>query len=172
MLAQIGDLLHSSLDCEIKVEVALSDELEFTEKYLAIEQTRLGDRLRFAVLVPAETRDGLVPSMLLQPLVENAVRHGITPRIEGGWIGISSSLHSNRLQIVVSNSGEQRKGEQRQHENGVGLGNTEDRLKTLYGTDYKFLLEWPATGGCQVTVDLPYRTSQYLKEAVHARIDR
>ena len=56
--------------------------------------------------------------------------------------------------------------------NGVGLGNTEDRLKTLYGTNYRFLLEWPENGGCKVTVELPYRTSGDLKEVAHARIDR
>jgi two-component system LytT family sensor kinase len=172
MLAQIGDLLRSSLDSEVKAEVAFSDEIEFTERYLAIEQTRLGDRLRFELGVAAETRDALVPSMLLQPLVENAVRYGVSPLVEGGWIGISSSLQFNLLQIVISNSGQQRSAAQRMNRNGVGLGNTEDRLKTLYGTNYRFLLEWPENGGCKVTVELPYRTSEDLKEAAHARIDR
>jgi two-component system LytT family sensor kinase len=172
MLAQIGEFLRSSLDSEVKTEVAFSDEIELTERYLAIEQTRLGDRLRFELAVAPETRNALVPSMLLQPLVENAVRYGVSPLVEGGWIGISSSVQSNQLQIVIHNSGERRSGEQRMNRNGVGLGNTEDRLKTLYGTNYRFSLEWPESGGCQVTVELPYRTSEDLKEAAHARIDR
>jgi two-component system LytT family sensor kinase len=172
MLAQIGDLLRLSLDSEVRTEVAFFDEIEFTERYLAIEQTRLGDRLRFELKVAAETRDALVPSMLLQPLVENAIRYGVSPLVEGGWIRISSSLQSKRLQIVIANSGQRRNGEQRKHGNGVGLGNTEDRLKTLYGTSYKFLLEWPESGGCKVTLELPYRTSEDLEEAVDAHIDR
>src|SRR6202007_769209 len=76
MLAQIGDLLRTSLDSEVTAEVALSQELAFTEGYLAIEQTRLGERLSIDIAVPLETRDALVPHMLLQPLVENAVRYG------------------------------------------------------------------------------------------------
>src|ERR1035438_7783076 len=135
MLAQIGDLLRSSLDSEIKAEVPLSKEIQFTEMYLAIEQTRLGDRLTFKLTILAETRDALVPSMLLQPLVENAVRYGVAPLVEGGWIGISSVLESDRLRIVIGNSGRRREGEQRKNGNGVGLGNTVERLKTLYRSE-------------------------------------
>lgn len=172
MLAQIGDLLRSSLDSDVKAEVAFSDEIEFTERYLAIEQTRLGDRLRFELAVAAETRDALVPSMLLQPLVENAVRHGVSTLVEGGWIGLSSSLQSDLLHIVITNSGQRRSAEQTMNRNGVGVGNTEDRLKTLYGTNYRFVLEWPENGGCKATVELPYRTNGDIKEDAHARIDR
>jgi LytS/YehU family sensor histidine kinase len=163
MLAQIGDLLRSSFDSEVATEVTLSREIEFTEKYLAIEQTRLGERLRFDLTVPAETRDALVPSMLLQPLVENAVRYGVTPLVEGGWIGISSTLQPNGLRIVIGNSGRRSCGEQRK--NGVGLRNTAERLTTLYGANHKFLLEWPESGGCQVTVELPFRRSEGCLEA-------
>ena len=101
MLAQIGDLLRTSLDSEVTAEVTLSQELAFTEGYLAIEQTRLGERLKIDMAVPMETRDALVPSMLLQPLVENAVRYGVAPLIEGGWIAIKSALHANRLRITI-----------------------------------------------------------------------
>lgn len=171
MLAQIGDLLRSSLDSDVKSEIMFSDEIEFTERYLAIEQTRLGDRLKFELAVAAETRDAMVPSMLLQPLVENAVRYGISPLIEGGWIAISSSLQSDRLQIVIANSGDRKHGEQRTCGNGVGLGNTESRLKTLYGNDYSFSLEWPESGGCRATVAVPHRTSDSEEKQRHARID-
>src|SRR5438046_7042378 len=85
-------------------------ELAFTEGYLAIEQTRLGERLKIDIAVPLETRDALVPNMLLQPLVENAVRYGVAPLIEGGWIAIKSALDGDRLRIVVGNSG-RREGE-------------------------------------------------------------
>lgn len=164
MLSQIGDLLRSSLDSEVKTEVALSQEIEFTERYLAIEQTRLGERLKFDLRIPVETGDALVPSMLLQPLVENAVRYGVTPLVEGGWISITSALQLDRLRLVIGNSGQRSDGEQRK--NGIGLGNTAERLKTLYGANHKFSLEWPETGGCQVTVELPFRRSEDLTGAI------
>src|SRR5215472_3234224 len=149
MLAQIGELLRTSLDSEVTAEVTLSHELAFTEGYLAIEQTRLGDRLRIDIAVPLETRDALVPNMLLQPLVENAVRYGVAPLIEGGWIAIKSALDADRLRIVVGNSG-RRESEQKKNGNGVGLGNTAERLKTLYGANFEFSLGWPESGGCEV----------------------
>ncbi len=163
MLAQIGDLLRTSLDSEVTAEVTLSQELAFTEGYLAIEQTRLGERLRIDMAVPLETRDALVPSMLLQPLVENAVRYGVAPLVEGGRIGIKSALHADRLRIVIGNSG--RRGEGEQRKNGIGLGNTAERLKTLYGTDFEFSLGWPETGGCEVVLELPLRWARSLQEA-------
>ena len=163
MLAQIGDLLRTSLDSEVTAEVTLSQELAFTEGYLAIEQTRFGERLRIDMAIPLETRDALVPNMLLQPLVENAVRYGVAPSIEGGWISIKSALHADRLRIVIVNSG--RRGEGEQKKNGIGLGNTEERLKTLYGTDFVFSLAWPEAGGCEVVLELPLRKAPNLQEA-------
>jgi two-component system, LytTR family, sensor kinase len=166
MLAQIGELLRSSLDSDVTAEVALAQELVFTEEYLAIEQTRLGDRLRVNVDVPFETRDALVPSMLLQPLVENAVRYGVAPLIEGGWIEIKCSLHSDRLRIVIGNSGPGGEIEQKQIGNGIGLGNTAERLETLYGENFEFSLEWPDAGGCEVILELPLRRARNLQEAL------
>jgi LytS/YehU family sensor histidine kinase len=165
MLAQIGDLLRTSLDSEVTAEVTLSQELAFTEGYLAIEQTRLGERLRIDMAVPFETRDALVPSMLLQPLVENAVRYGVAPLIEGGWIAIKSALNADRLRIVIGNSGRRGEGEQKKNGNGIGLGNTAERLKTLYGEDFEFSLGWPEAGGCEVVLELPLRRTGSLLEA-------
>jgi hypothetical protein len=164
MLSQIGDLLRTSLDSEVTAEVTLAQELAFTEGYLAIEQTRLGERLRIDMAVPLETRDALVPSMLLQPLAENAVRYGVAPLIEGGWIGIKSALHDDRLRIVIGNSGRRGEGEQKKNGNGIGLGNTSERLKTLYGTNFEFSLVWPETGGCEVVLELPLRRTSNLHE--------
>ena len=165
MLAQIGDLLRSSLDSDVTVEVALAQELVFTEGYLAIEQTRLGPRLNFDIVIPMETRDALVPSMLLQPLVENAVRYGVAPLVEGGRIAIRSELHANRLRIVIGNSGPRGEGERTMNGNGIGLGNTAERLKTLYGRDFEFSLAWPEAGGCEVVLELPLRRARNLQEA-------
>src|ERR1700728_1053803 len=165
MLAQIGDLLRTSLDSEVTAEGTLSQELASTEGYLAIEQTRLGDRLKIDMAVPSDTRDALVPSMLLQPLVENAIRYGGAPLIEGGWIAIKSALHANRLRITIGNAGRRGGVGQKKNGNGIGLGNTAERLKTLYGTDFEFSLVWPESGGCEVVLELPLRRSRKLREA-------
>jgi sensor histidine kinase YesM len=165
MLAQISDLLRTSLDDKATPEIALSQELAFTEQYIAIEQTRLGDRLRVKFAIDSKTLDALVPSMLLQPLVENAVRHGVAPLVEGGGISIESYLHDNWLRMVISNSG--RRGSQRQTNagNGIGQRNTAARLDTLYGSNHKFWMEWPEVGGCRVTVELPFRPAVRKQEA-------
>jgi two-component system, LytTR family, sensor kinase len=164
MLAQIGDLLRSSLDSDVTAEVALAQELVFTEEYLAIEQTRLGDRLRFDVSVPPETWDALVPSMLLQPLVENAVRYGVAPLVEGGRIAIKSALCDNRLRIEIGNSGCRGLDEQEKNGKGIGLRNTAERLRTLYGADFEFSRAWPEAGGCEVVLELPLRRACNLEE--------
>jgi two-component system, LytTR family, sensor kinase len=165
MLAQIGELLRTSLDNEMVLEVPLSQEIAFTEQYLAIEQIRLGDRLRVDLAISPETLDALVPSMLLQPLAENAVRHGIAPIVEGGTIAIRSELQDGQLQIVVKNSGVVAAREDKPM-NGIGLSNTIERLKTLYGIDQKFTLVWPRAGGCEATVELPIRRSTQGQEVL------
>src|SRR5580692_4520353 len=165
MLAQIGDLLRTSLDNEVTAEVTLSQELAFTEGYLAIEQTRLGQRLQVDLAISSETLDALVPSMLLQPLVENAVRYGVAPLIEGGWIAIKTALDADRLRIVIANSGRRGEREQKKNGNGIGLGNTAERLKTLYGANFAFSLGWPEAGGCEVVLELPLRRTRNLQEA-------
>jgi two-component system, LytTR family, sensor kinase len=165
MLTQIAGLLRSSLD-EAPLEVSLDEELAFTERYLAIEQIRLEERLQVEWLIQTETRPALVPSLLLQPLVENAVRHGIAPHVSGGRLAIRSQLCGERLQIRVSNSGAQRTGgvrPSRRPPGGIGLANTAERLRTLYGSDHRLVLSWPEAGGCEVLMDLPFRTAAILE---------
>jgi anti-sigma regulatory factor (Ser/Thr protein kinase) len=161
MLAQIGDLLRTTLDSDASVEIPLSQELAFIEQYLAIEQTRLGGRLRVVTAISEETRAAAVPSMLLQPLVENAVRHGVAPLIEGGTIAIESTLHDNRLLMTIRNSGppaSQAISKNGESYKGIGLANTAARLKTLYGDNQRFSLCSQNGGGCEVTLELPFRT--------------
>ena len=159
MLAQIGEFLRTILDTKAGAETRLSDEIAFSEQYLAIEQTRLGPRLRIEMAISPETLDALVPSMLLQPLIENAVRHGVAPVLEGGTIWIESRLEGAQLQIQVQNSGPRRSDAAAPDEsaNGIGISNTAERLQTLYGADHQFRLQWPEAGGCEVTVALPFR---------------
>jgi two-component system, LytTR family, sensor kinase len=167
MLAQIADLLRTTLDSQSLAETPLSQEIALAERYLAIEQTRLGDRLRVALDISPHTLDALVPSMLLQPLVENAVRHGVAPLVDGGTIRILSSLHGSQLQVTVENSGIPGPPQPQNHAatNGIGLRNTAERLKTLYGAAHNLVLRWPETGGCQVTIELPYRKAAAEVEA-------
>ena len=157
MLSQIGDFLRTSLNDQAALEVSLSEEMAFTEQYIAIEKTRLGDRLQVELTISPETLDAMVPGMLLQPLVENAVRHGVACIAEGGRIAIESELHEGRLRIIVRNSGRQGAGKHGEGENGIGKRNISERLQTLYGNDHQFWLEWPDSGGCVVTVELPIR---------------
>jgi len=151
-------------------ETPLSEEIAFIERYLAIEQIRLGDRLRVEVAIPEDTLGALVPSMLLQPLVENAVRHGVAPLIAGGSIRIQSSIHDARLHIRVANSGLPPAPDERRSPptNGVGLSNTAQRLETLYAGEHKFELQWPEAGGCEVRIELPYRKAPERAESVCA----
>jgi two-component system, LytTR family, sensor kinase len=158
MLAQMGDLLRTILDGGTKLEIPLSEEISFIEQYLAIENTRLGSRLRTDVSIASETLDALVPSMLLQPLVENAVRHGVAPLIEGGEVNVASRLQDGHLHITVRNSGPPYQPlQQADTPAGIGLRNTAERLETLYSDQHTFMLEWLPLGGCQITIELPFR---------------
>jgi len=162
MLAQIGELLRTTLDNDASPEIPLSQELAFIEQYLAIEQIRFGGRLRVVTAISDETRAAVVPSMLLQPLVENAVRHGVAPLIEGGTITIESTLHDKRLLMTIRNSGPrttQTAPQNGESPKGIGLANTAARLKTLYGDNQRFSLHSLDTGGCEVTLELPFRTA-------------
>lgn len=160
MLAQIGELLRTTLDSDGCAEIPLSQEMAFVEQYLAIEQTRLGTRLQIRTAISRETLDAVVPSMLLQPLVENAVRHGVAPLIEGGTIAIASVSRGDRLLMTIKNSG---LGSNRHSlqtgvtPKGIGLANTAERLKTLYGDDQRFSIRSPDEGGCEVTIEIPFR---------------
>jgi two-component system sensor histidine kinase AlgZ len=157
MLSQIGDFLRTSLTNQATLEAPLSQEMAFTEQYIAIEKTRLGDRLQVQSTISPDTLDAMVPGMLLQPLVENAVRHGVACLREGGRIAIESALHEGRLRLIVSNSGSQGPGKHGEGENGIGKRNISERLRTLYGDDHQFRLDWPESGGCVVVVELPVR---------------
>lgn len=184
MLAQIGELLRTTLDQDAAAEMPLAQELAFVDQYLAIEQTRLGERLRIERAISDDTLDAIVPSMLLQPLVENAVRHGVAAVIAGGTIRIESRLKADRLLIAVSNSGPRRAdlavGSSLSNGNinadgnsavakGIGLTNTKERLKTLYGDGHQFTLHWPEAGGCEAMIELPLRRAPQPAEAACAR---
>src|SRR5581483_4511485 len=134
MIARLGELLRATLEKADLQEVTLRQELDFIQPYLEIEQARLGPRLRVQFRVDPDVMDGLVPNMLLQPLVENAIRHGIAPRAEPGSVEISARRANGSLQLQVRDDGPGiRSSPPARSHNGLGLANTRARLQQLYG---------------------------------------
>ena len=159
MLSRISTLLRRTLDDGSVAQIRLGQELEFACQYLEVEQIRLGERLRVTTDVSPDTLEAVVPTMLLQPLVENAVRHGIAPDVNGGEVLIRSSRVDSRLQLLVKNSGA-RRNTTPAHTHGIGLKNSTERLTAIYGADFGLELDWPNEGGCEVKLDLPFRTEE------------
>lgn len=157
MIARLGELLRSTLDNAGTPEVSLRQELDFVAPYLEIEQARLGPRLQVCLVVDLETLDAAVPNLLLQPLVENAIRHGIAPQRGNGRIEIVSRREHDRLILKVRDTGAGLSNGAGMKE-GVGLGNTRTRLEYLYGGDHTFTIA-PVVGGpgVEVSLEIPYR---------------
>jgi two-component system, LytTR family, sensor kinase len=152
-LALLSDLLRSVLTADAVHEVALSDEITFIEQYLGIMEVRFSDRLRVTWKVPAELRQARVPTFVLQPLVENAIRHGIAKRTEAGRIEIAARRAGDRLVLTVADDGP---GPNGSGNGGVGLANTRARLEHLYG-DATVVLEGTAPGAlATITMPLAY----------------
>jgi signal transduction histidine kinase len=157
MLERLSDLLRLTLDRISLQQVTLKDEIDFIEKYLDIERARFGDRLKVHVDVAPGVLDALVPTLLLQPLVENAVRHGIAPKVGGGRLEIACRRDGDRLRLVVRDNGAGLANDTLQAFNtGVGLSNTRSRLEHLYGDDHRFEFQRPPDGGLAVTVVIPF----------------
>jgi len=158
MLELLGAVLRQVLQGEKRHEVALSEELRFIEQYLAIEQVRFSDRLRVQWSIDPAVRDALVPEFILQPLVENAVRHGIAKRSEAGTIEVSAAADGETLVLTVRDDGPGYRGEVGAP--GVGLANTRARLDTLFGAAGRLELRPGENGGTIATVRFPLRRSR------------
>jgi hypothetical protein len=156
MIAGLGDLLRHTLREDDAQEVPLSRELELTFRYLDIEQARFGDRLRVEVEIAPETADAHVPSLLLQPLVENAVRHGVASST-GGQVVVRAYRDGDSLCLDVQDNGNGPRDEPGGR--GIGLSTTRARLEQLYGSEHKLELERAATGGALASVRIPFHTS-------------
>lgn len=168
MLAGLSDLLRLALDNAAVQEVALKSELEFTGRYLELEQVRFADRLKVKFQIDPETLDALVPNMVLQPLVENAVRHGIASRDRSGMIEVASRKEGGQLHLTVRDDGpglpdgfnwQNGNGTSTSKKQGLGLGNTRARLQQLYGAGHSLQLNNAAGGGLMVNITLPYRAA-------------
>lgn len=151
LIARLGDLFRLSIDHHRAQQSSLAEELEFTDVYLAIEEVRLGPRLRIERNIAPEALDATVPTLLLQPLVENAVLHGLSPLIEGGTLRIEAAVEGAELRITISDNG---KGAA-QVADGVGLGNNRARLRQLYGERQSLQITTEPGDGFEVTIVVP-----------------
>ena len=155
MLSRLGEFLRLTLENGAGPEVALADELRFTRCYLAIQEVRFSDRLTTEISVEPGVENALVPQLMLQPLVENAVRHGIQRMVGGGRIRISAARSGPGLRVEVSDNGPG--PPPAGGTSGVGLANTAARLEALYGDRFRFDTSGGPGQGFRVTIELPYR---------------
>jgi len=142
----------------------LREELSFIEDYLAIEMVRFGDKLRFVPEIEPATLDLLVPSMLLQPIVENSIRHGLASKVEGGYIRVRARMNNGRLQILIEDDGvgiPEAKLQRLNEAGGIGIGinNVNERLKVLFGEDYRMWIDSRVGEGTSTGIELPEQPS-------------
>lgn len=135
----------------------LREEISFIDDYLAIEMVRFGEKLRFHKEIGAGTLDRPVPAMILQPIIENSIKHGLAGKVEGGMIRLSTSLEGTRLQIVIEDDGvgipESKLG--RLFESGIGVSNVNERLRVLFGAGYRFSIESQPGQGTRTIIEIP-----------------
>jgi len=155
MLTHLNAILKSTLTRTTPEKVPLSQELEMVESYLAIEQVRFADRLRIEIKVEPGALDGLVPCFLLQPIVENAIRHGIARCENEGLVEASVRCDGRSLHLCVRDTGSG-SGEHQQAGHGIGLKNTRERLTHFYREEYEMKAGTLRSGGFEVAITIPY----------------
>jgi sensor histidine kinase YesM len=154
-LEHLNTILKLVLKRNTPSKIRLAQELEIVESYLAIERVRFADRLRVDLNLDPSAMDGLVPCFLLQPIVENAIRHGIAHCEDSGYIETSARRIGSRMQLLVRDNGPGLNG--RSHPGfGLGLSNTKDRLSHFYPNDYELHAFQPESGGFEVSITIPY----------------
>jgi signal transduction histidine kinase len=159
MISRLSELLRSTLEQAESQETSLKDEMETLDQYVEIMKTRFGDRLKVEYDVQPEALGAFVPNFILQPLVENAIRHGINPRKEGGVVRIIACLEDARLLMRITDNGlGLKEKEDVLIKKGFGLKNTKERLQKLYGQDVLFELKNREGGGAELTLGVPYHT--------------
>lgn len=160
MLVRLSDLLRMSLENNTVQETTLNREMQFVSGYLEIEKMRFGDRLQIHCDVHPETLDAHVPHLLLQPLVENAIRHGASRRAEGGEVWITATRRNDELHVEVGDNGP---GFTLDHEwtakHGLGLNATRERLRVLYGDRQRLDIDSTSGRGTTVSMKIPFSTT-------------
>ena len=173
MMSRLSDLLRMTLDNQRVQETTLDCEMEFIDGYLQIEKMRFEDRLNIKMDIAADTRDASVPYLLLQPLVENAIRHGVSKRSSGGEIRIASRHDDRYLYLTIGDNGPGFHETEDWARGGLGLRATRERLHTLYGSDQSVELESVSGRGTNACVRIPFRVEPrlLLHEMAAARSD-
>lgn len=159
MIEHLGDLLRLSLESKDKQEVPLAEELAFLEHYLAIQKIRFGDQLKIRMQIAPEVRFASVPSLFIQPLVENAIRHGISRRAAGGTVTVQAAPVNGRLEIRVLDDGQGLPiGWSMENAGGLGLSITRERIAGLHPNgDSRFVVHNREEGGTEVEISLPLK---------------
>ncbi len=158
MISRLSDFLRLTLENVAATEIPVAEELDFVKRYLEIEQTRFGDRLRVIIDAEPETMNALVPTLVLQPLVENAVKHGVFPREDGGSVGIAVARKNGMLELSVTDDGPGLRVAAHARQ-GIGLVNTAARLQELYASSMSFRLDDLPSGGLAARISIPFHTS-------------
>jgi len=168
MIARLSELLRTSLDDADEPEVPLQRELTFTERYLDVIQIRFQGHLQVDMHADDNVRDALVPNLILQPLVENAIKHGISKLSDGGRIEVSAKREGERVILSVRDNGPDVALDETPSPHSVGLRNTRARLAALYGPVQSLTLKHAAGGGLIAEVSLPYHTQNDLRASAVA----
>jgi len=166
MIERLSDLLRITLHKVGAQEVELAEELEYVNAYLDIEQIHFGDRLRIAYRIDAAAMDVMVPTLILQPLVENAIRHGLEPMVRPGTLTIEAQADGDTLWLRVRDDGTglPKNGTRRE---GVGWTNTRSRLDRLYGEDAAITVRENPGGGVHVDIHIPLRRCSFARPSDH-----
>jgi LytS/YehU family sensor histidine kinase len=159
MLSRLSSFLRYTLVNEPTAQVTVAQEVETLKLYLEIEKMRFEERLRPSFEIDPAASRARLPSLLLQPLVENAIKYAVTPQEEGADISVTATRIGNRLRFVVADTGpgEEDHWVRAQESTGVGLANIRDRLSQAYGAEHRFETESNATGGFRVTIEIPFQ---------------
>ncbi|MCH4891759.1 MULTISPECIES: sensor histidine kinase [unclassified Sphingomonas] len=167
MLSRLSSFLRYTLANEPTAQVTLAQEVETLKLYLDIEKMRFDERLRTSFDIDARTVKARLPSLLLQPLVENAIKYAVTPLEEGADIAVAARLNGDRVQIIVSDTGPglNERARRPSLSTGVGLANTRERLAQAFGPDHRFEARSNPGGGFRVEIEIPFQVEEPNREA-------
>jgi two-component system, LytTR family, sensor kinase len=157
MISRLSELLRSTLSQKGKVYVSLAQELDSIQRYLELEKMRFGDRLSFEMEIDSAAKDAKIPCMLLQPLIENAVKHGIAKVSRPGLIRVQSWVDDNTLTICIDDNGPGFDEDETAKSNrGIGQSNCQERLRLLYANQFQFAISTSPLAGARITISIPY----------------
>jgi len=164
MISQLSHFMRSSLDGETVIYVTLEQELETLDSYLNIEKVRYGDRLKTEFHIEAAAKAAMLPCLILQPLLENALQYAVAGKIKGGLVRISATLENAQLDLCVADSGDFEASDLQNLQKGIGLSNIEARLKSHYGHKADITYAKSDLGGLEVRLKIPHQTQALISK--------